>query len=102
MRAILVTLVIACVIGSLVVLLFFGIKEVLSNNITVGELSSFVFYSALAAGTVNNLSDNISDLQRGFGIVERLFEFKNMKSSIMDVDNPIKICGIKKEFPLMA
>ncbi len=96
LRALLVTLVIACVIGSLVILLFFGIKEVLSNNITVGELSSFVFYSALAAGTVNNLSDNISDLQRGFGIVERLFEFKNMKSSIMDVDNPIKICGVKK------
>ncbi len=34
LRAILVTLVITCVIGSLVVLLFFGIKEVLSNNIT--------------------------------------------------------------------
>ncbi|QOD38374.1 ABC transporter ATP-binding protein [Candidatus Wolbachia massiliensis] len=96
LRAILVTLIITCVIGSLVVLLFFGIKEVLSNNITVGELSSFVFYSALAAGAINNLSDNISDLQRGFGIVERLFEFKNMKSSIADADNPIKIHSVQK------
>lgn len=96
LRAILVTLVITCVIGSLVVLLFFGIKEVLSNNITIGELSSFVFYSALAAGAINNLSDNISDLQRGLGIVERLFEFKNMKSSIADPDDPIKICSVQK------
>ncbi|MDX5519046.1 MAG: ABC transporter transmembrane domain-containing protein, partial [Wolbachia endosymbiont of Andrena agilissima] len=96
LRAILVTLVITCVIGSLVVLLFFGIKEVLSNNITIGELSSFVFYSALVAGAINNLSDNISDLQRGLGIVERLFEFKNMKSSIVDADDPIKICSVKK------
>ncbi|QKX02919.1 ATP-binding cassette domain-containing protein [Wolbachia endosymbiont of Litomosoides sigmodontis] len=96
LRAILVTLVIACVIGSLVILLFFGIKEVLNKNITIGELSSFVFYSALAAGAVNNLSDNISDLQRGFGIIERLFEFKNMKSSIMDIDDPVKICDIQK------
>ncbi|MDR2832022.1 MAG: ATP-binding cassette domain-containing protein [Rickettsiales bacterium] len=96
LRAILVTLVITCVIGSLVVLLFFGIKEVLSNNITIGELSSFVFYSALAAGAVNNLSDNISDLQRGLGIVERLFEFKNMKSSIADADDPIKIHNVQK------
>ncbi len=96
LRAILVTLVITCVIGSLVVLLFFGIKEVLSNNITIGELSSFVFYSALAAGAINNLSDNISDLQRGLGIVERLFEFKNMKSSIADADDPIKICSVQK------
>ncbi|MFP3036228.1 MAG: ABC transporter ATP-binding protein [Wolbachia sp.] len=96
LRAILVTLVISCVIGSLVVLIFFGIKEVLSNNITIGELSSFVFYSALAAGAVNNLSDNISDLQRGLGIVERLFEFKNMKSSIVDADDPVKICSVQK------
>ncbi len=96
LRAILVTLVITCVIGSLVVLLFFGIKEVLSNNITIGELSSFVFYSALAAGAINNLSDNISDLQRGLGIVERLFEFKNMKSSIVDADDPIKIYSVQK------
>ncbi|MCA4773866.1 ABC transporter ATP-binding protein [Wolbachia endosymbiont of Mansonella perstans] len=97
LRAILVTLVISYVIGSLVVLIFFGIKEVLSDNITIGELSSFVFYSALAAGAVNNLSDNISDLQRGLGIVERLFEFKNMKSSIADADDPIKICSVQKE-----
>ncbi|WP_254229833.1 ABC transporter ATP-binding protein [Wolbachia pipientis] len=96
LRAILVTLVITCVIGSLVVLLFFGIKEVLSNNMTIGELSSFVFYSALAAGAVNNLSDNISDLQRGLGIVERLFEFMNMKSSILDNDNPIRINSVQK------
>ncbi|WP_265032179.1 ABC transporter ATP-binding protein [Wolbachia endosymbiont (group B) of Apotomis turbidana] len=97
LRAILVTLVITCVIGSLVILLFFGIKEVLSNNITIGELSSFVFYSALAAGAVNNLSDNVSDLQRGLGIVERLFEFTNMKSSIVNGENPIRINSIQKE-----
>ncbi|WCR58309.1 MAG: putative ABC transporter ATP-binding protein [Wolbachia endosymbiont of Ctenocephalides felis wCfeJ] len=97
LRAILVTLVISCVIGSLVVLLFFGIREVLGNNMTIGELSSFVFYSALAAGAVNNLSDNISDLQRGLGIVERLFEFKNTKSSIVDTSNPIKIHSVQKE-----
>ncbi|WP_265014763.1 ABC transporter ATP-binding protein [Wolbachia endosymbiont (group B) of Camptogramma bilineatum] len=97
LRAILVTLVITCVIGSLVILLFFGIKEVLSNNMTIGELSSFVFYSALAAGAINNLSDNISDLQRGLGIVERLFEFTNMKSSIVNGENPIRINSIQKE-----
>ncbi|WP_374699292.1 ABC transporter ATP-binding protein [Wolbachia endosymbiont (group A) of Limnophora tigrina] len=97
LRAILVTLVITCVIGSLVILLFFGIKEVLSNNMTIGELSSFVFYSALAAGAINNLSDNVSDLQRGLGIVERLFEFTNMKSSIVNGENPIRINSIQKE-----
>ncbi|WP_068651594.1 ABC transporter ATP-binding protein [Wolbachia endosymbiont of Trichogramma pretiosum] len=96
LRAILVTIVITCVIGSLVILLFFGIKEVLSNNMTIGELSSFVFYSALASGAVNNLSDNISDLQRGLGIVERLFEFMNVKSSILDNDNPIRINSVQK------
>ncbi|QKX01033.1 ATP-binding cassette domain-containing protein [Wolbachia endosymbiont of Dipetalonema caudispina] len=97
LRAILVTLIILCVIGSLIILLFFGIREVLSSNMTIGELSSFVFYSALAAGAVNNLSDNISDLQRGLGVVERLLELKDIKSSITDISNPIKIYNIQKE-----
>ncbi|MDD9331224.1 MAG: ABC transporter ATP-binding protein [Wolbachia sp.] len=96
LRAILVTMIISCVICSLVILLFFGIKEVLSGNVTIGALSSFVFYSALAAGAVNNLSDNISDLQRGLGIVERLLEFKNVQSTIADSNNPIKIYNIQK------
>lgn len=100
LRAILVTLIITCVIGSLVILLFFGVQEVLNKNMTIGELSSFVFYSALAAGAINNLSDNISDLQRGLGIVERLFEFKNMKSSIVDANNPIKISHVQKKIAL--
>ncbi|QKX01718.1 ATP-binding cassette domain-containing protein [Wolbachia endosymbiont of Cruorifilaria tuberocauda] len=97
LRAILVTLIILCVIGSLVILLFFGIKEVLNSNMTIGELSSFVFYSALAAGAINNLSDNVSDLQRGLGVVEHLFEFKGIKSSIVDTSNPIKISNVQKE-----
>ncbi|WFW29824.1 MAG: ATP-binding cassette domain-containing protein [Wolbachia endosymbiont of Menacanthus eurysternus] len=96
LRAVLVTLIILFVIGSLIILIFFGIKEVLSENITIGELSSFVFYSALVAGAINNISDNISDLQRGFGIVERLFKFKNMQNSIVNYDSSMKICSIQK------
>ncbi|MDN5248136.1 MAG: ATP-binding cassette domain-containing protein [Wolbachia endosymbiont of Tyrophagus putrescentiae] len=96
LRAVLVTMIITCVIGSLVLLLFFGIKEVLSGKATVGELSSFVFYSALAAGAINNFSDNISDLQRGLGIIERLFEFINVKSTISNTSYPVKICNVQK------
>ena len=96
LRAILVTMIITCVMGSLVILLFFGIREVLSGNTTIGELSSFVFYSALAAGAINNFSDNISDLQRGLGIVERLFEFINIKNVINNTNNPTTIRYVKK------
>lgn len=96
LRAILVTMIITCVIGSLVTLLFFGIREVLNGNATIGELSSFVFYSALAAGAINNFSDNISDLQRGFGIIERLFEFINIKSTINNANSSVTICNVQK------
>lgn len=96
LRAILVTIIIACVIGSLITLLFFGISKVLSGNLTIGELSSFVFYSALAAGSINNFTDNINDLQKGLGIIERLFEFINKKSVIGNVENAIEIKKIKK------
>ncbi len=95
LRATLVTIIMTCVIGSLVTLIFFGIKEVLNGNVTVGELSSFVFYSALATGAINNFSDNIGDIQRGLGIAERLFEFINVRNNINN-NNLIKISSLQK------
>jgi ATP-binding cassette, subfamily B, bacterial len=94
LRAILVSAIIICVISSLIILVFFGIKEVSNGNLTAGTLSSFMFYAMLAAGAIHNLGDNITDLQKGLGIIVRVLEFINIKNDI--VYGSKKICNIQR------
>ena len=74
MRAFLTALVITLVFGAIVTVLWFGGKDVLSGEITSGQLSAFVFYSVVVAGAVGAISEVIADLQRAAGAAERLGE----------------------------
>ena len=73
-RAFLTAIVMMLVFGSVGVILWLGGHDVLSGRITAGELSAFVFYSIVVAGSVGAISEVIGDLQRAAGASERLVE----------------------------
>ncbi len=73
-RAILTAAVIALVFGSVSVVLWLGGHDVVSGRISPGELSAFVFYSIVVAGSVGALSEVAGDAQRAAGAMERLSE----------------------------
>ncbi|HET8726968.1 MAG TPA: ABC transporter transmembrane domain-containing protein [Alphaproteobacteria bacterium] len=73
-RAFLTAVVILMVFGAIGTILWIGGHDVLAGRITAGELSAFVFYSVLVAGSVGALSEVIGDLQRAAGATERLFD----------------------------
>jgi ATP-binding cassette subfamily B protein len=73
-RAALTAFVIMLVFGSVGVILWIGGQDVLSGRITPGELSAFVFYAIVVAGSVGAISEVIGDLQRAAGATERLLE----------------------------
>jgi ATP-binding cassette subfamily B protein len=73
-RAALIAAVILLVFGGVGVILWIGGHDVLSGRLTAGELSAFVFYSALVAGAAAAISEVVGDLQRGAGAAERLLE----------------------------
>ena len=73
-RGILTAIVIALIFGAIAVILWIGGRDVLAGRISVGELSSFVFYAAVVAGAVGALSEVVGDLQRAAGATERLFD----------------------------
>ncbi|ANC33943.1 multidrug ABC transporter ATP-binding protein [Anaplasma phagocytophilum str. Norway variant2] len=95
LRALLVTLIIASVAGSVGVVLWIGIKAVAEHDMSGGALLSFVFYSALAAGSVNGLGDNMHDLQKAVGISEDIDALLNMPSSINDASECKDVYEIK-------
>lgn len=71
------------VIGaSIVAVLWIGASDVFSGRITGGELSQFLLYSILAAGSLATLSEVWGELSQAAGAAERLSELLDIESEI--------------------
>ncbi len=58
----------------IVFVLWLGAKQVAAGAISFGELTQFVLYAVLVAGSIGALSEVWGDLQRAAGATERLVE----------------------------
>lgn len=81
-RAMLTAVVITLVFGAVSAILWIGGRDVIEGRISPGELSSFVFYAIVVAGSVGAISEVIGDLQRAAGATERLFDLLATKTDI--------------------
>lgn len=73
-RALLTAAVIFLVFAAISVILWIGGHDVIAGRISAGDLSAFVFYSAVVAGAVGAISEVWGDLQRAAGASERILE----------------------------
>lgn len=87
-RAALTALVIVLAFGAVSGILWVGGHDVLAGRISPGELSAFVFYAVVVAGSVGAISEVIGDLQRAAGATERLFELLASEPEITAPANP--------------
>jgi ATP-binding cassette subfamily B protein len=88
-RAALTAVVIAFVFGAVTVVLWIGGRDVLSGRITPGELSAFVFYAIVVAGSTGALSEVLGDLQRAAGAMDRLIGLLSTRAEIAAPTNPV-------------
>lgn len=73
-RSWLTTVVITLVLGAIAVMMWVGGHDVVAGRITAGELTAFLFYAVIVAGSVGAISEVYGDLQRAAGATERLLE----------------------------
>ncbi|MEQ8332231.1 ABC transporter transmembrane domain-containing protein [Nisaea sp.] len=90
-RAALTAIVISLVFGSIAVILWIGGRDVLAGRISAGELSAFVFYAAVVAGSTGALSEVLGDLQRAAGAMERLMGLLQAESEVSAPTNPVPL-----------
>lgn len=88
-RAFLVALVISIAFGSIAVVLWTGGRDVLAHRMSGGDLSAFIFYAVLLAGSVGALSEVAGDLQRASGALERLLEIMGRVPGVNDPVTPV-------------
>lgn len=87
-RAIMSAMVIFIVFSAVGVILWIGGHDVIQGRMSPGELSAFIFYAVIVAGAVGVISEVAGNLQRAAGAAERLIEYKNLTSPIIEPDQP--------------
>jgi ATP-binding cassette subfamily B protein len=82
-RSWLTALVIMFVFGAISAVLWIGGHDVIAGRISAGELSAFVFYAIVVAGSVGAISEVMGDLQRAAGAAERLMDLLATETAIV-------------------
>lgn len=90
-RSILISLVMFLSILAIAVVVWVGAHDVMSGAISAGELSAFMFYAVMVAGSVATISEVIGEIQRAAGATERLIELIETPIDIPIVENPLKL-----------
>jgi ATP-binding cassette subfamily B protein len=88
LRAILTAIVICLVFGAIITVLYIGGQDVVAGRITAGDLSAFIFYAVVVAGSLGALSEVVGELQRAAGATERLMELMALNPEITTPANP--------------
>ncbi|OCJ14450.1 ABC transporter [Rhizobium sp. AC44/96] len=73
-RAYLTAFAIALIFASVVGVLWIGARGLLSGSMTAGNLSQFLLYAVIAAGSLGSLSEVWGELAQAAGAAGRLFE----------------------------
>ncbi|MEI7610082.1 MAG: ABC transporter transmembrane domain-containing protein, partial [Rhodospirillaceae bacterium] len=87
-RSITAVTVIVLVFGAVGVVLWVGGHDVIAGTLTAGQLSAFVIYAAIVAGSSGSISEVYGDLQRAAGATERLFELLTTEPEIVVPAHP--------------
>lgn len=93
MRSFLVAIVFFLATAGLIVLVWWGARSVFAGTVTAGQLTQFLIYAMLAAGSLTSVSDVWGTLQAVAGSTERLFE-------ILDTEPDLLISASPKSMPV--
>ncbi len=91
LRSMLTAIVIMVVFGSVGFVLWIGGQDVLAGKMSGGQLSSFIFYSVVVAGSLGAISEVVGDLQRAAGATERMLGFLQLQPSVQDPISPLSL-----------
>ncbi|MBV8535594.1 MAG: ATP-binding cassette domain-containing protein [Alphaproteobacteria bacterium] len=90
-RSLLAAVVILLVFSAVGAILWIGGHDAIAGRISAGELSAFVFYAVVVAGSVGIISEFTADVQRAAGAAERLFELLDAAPAIAAPADPVTL-----------
>ena len=95
-RAVLTFFAIFTIFASVVMVLWFGSRDVLTGQMSPGTLGQFLIYSVFAAGALGALSEVWGELSQAAGAAERLTEILAEEPAISAPINPEPLPAVVK------
>jgi len=92
-RGVFISFTIVALFGGIVAVSWYGAYLVQSKEAEVGELFSFVIYTAFIGGSIAGLGDIYSQIQRSIGASERILEILNQSDEQTESSGSIKFAG---------
>lgn len=92
-RGAFISFTIVALFGGIVAVSWYGAYLVQSKEAEVGELFSFVIYTAFIGGSIAGLGDIYSQIQRSIGASERILEILNQSDEQTESLGSIKLKG---------
>ena len=80
--------------GALVVIFWYGGREVLEGRLSTGDLVAFIFYAFNISRSVMGMSSLYSTMNSAAGASERLFELLETEPEIADVADAIELVNV--------
>jgi ATP-binding cassette subfamily B protein len=87
-RAGLTAIAITLIVSSIVGILWFGSRLVISGEISGGRLGQFVLYAMFASGAIAELSEVWGEIAQAAGAAERLMELLAVRSEVSEPARP--------------
>ena len=92
-RGLFISFIIFALFGGIVAVGWYGASLVQANELTVGELFSFVFYTSFIGFSIAGLGDIYTQLQRSVGASERVLEILGLNDEFSTRASAIKLEG---------
>jgi len=90
-RALLIAAVMLLSISAMVLISWVGARDVMAGLVTAGELTAFMFYAVMVAGSAATISEVAGDIQRAAGAAERLIELSQAPVDIASPAQPVPL-----------
>src|SRR5690554_6225050 len=92
-RGMFASFIIFCLFGAVVAVIWFGSTLVLSGEISVGDLTTYILYSIFVAASMGSFPELYANVQKAVGASERVLEILDEIGediSLIDADQPIQ------------
>ncbi|MGQ8364651.1 ABC transporter transmembrane domain-containing protein [Glaciecola sp. 1036] len=86
-RALLITTVMIVSMCAIVFVAWIGMRAVLADEISSGQLIAFMFYAVMAGGGIATISEVIGEIQKAAGASERIIQLLSQESHIKSSGN---------------
>lgn len=77
--------IIFCLFGAIVAVIWFGVYLASKGQLLVGDLISFILYSAFVGASFGGIAELYAQIQKAIGSLERVFEILDEQPEMLDI-----------------